>query len=267
MYRVISFYSIWMKKIFTLFLLVILNMTLMGVAVYADDAIWNQPRLFAKLNPDGMKYEFLKYYLTALQYLEKVDALQAQAPEILFNDLTLDVLNSRADHLLQENANIRVARNYVDRYRNSKNGFFLKVNKIFLHTCESLISLNSQEHELILSLISRDISGLSFDGKAKEDYLIKQNQWADQRKSVSAGILEASIYASKLLLSSQLDSGDTISRLGISAEQRQILKDFLDDFSYTEKGTDILPGQTYVEGSVAVIRKVLEDDSLGTIDW
>lgn len=254
-----------MRGVFSLWLL-IGGILMAGVVWAQEDAISQNPKMFAKLNPDGMKYEFVKHYLTALQHLQKVEQLQDDVPLIALNDISLGVLQSRADHLLQENANLRVARNLVDRYRQSDNGFILKVSEIFSNTCESLIILNSQERDLILSFINRDVSGMSFDGKAKEEYGARQNEFSSQRKAVSAGILEASIYVSKLLRSSQLSSGGQIFRLGISLDERLKLKEFLRGFGYPADVVDIQPGQTFVEGSVAVIRRILEDDSFGTLD-
>lgn len=249
-----------------LFLIFLCGALLTHIGWAQEDVISQNSRIFAELNPDGTKYEFVKHYLTALQHLQKVEQLQEDVPVIALNDISLEILRSRAEHLLQENVNFRVARNLVDRYRQSENGFILKVGEIFSTTCESLIALNSQERDLILSIINRDVSEMAFDGKAKEEYWAQQNEFLAQRKTISAGILEASIYVSKLLRSSQLSSGGQIFRLGISLDERLKLKEFLREFSYPADVIEIQPGQTFVEGSVAVIRQILEDDSFGTLD-
>lgn len=232
---------------------------------YSDVAIDN-PKTFAELNPDGIKYEFVKHYLMALEYLRKVEEMQASFPETVRADVSVETLRARAEYLSRENANIRVARNLVERYQQEENGFVLKVGEIFLNTCEVLIHLNNQERDVIMALIAGHSGGEAIDSAAVEAYLVRQNGFLQQRKAVSAGIVEASVYVSKLLLSNELNSSGQIYRLGIRLDERRKLRERLEEFPYPPGMTELQPGQTFVEGSVAVIRRVLEDDSLGNLD-
>jgi hypothetical protein len=233
--------------------------------VYSDGAIDN-PEVFAELNPDGIKYEFVKRYLMALEYLRKSEDLRESLTENLRADFSAETLRARAGQILQENANIRVARNLVERYQRGDNGFVLKAGKIFLNTCEALINLNNQERDVIMDLIARAAGGEPIGGEAAGAYLAGQNRFFQQRKTVSAGIVEASLYVSKLLLSGDLNVNGRIYRLGISIAERDKLIKQLDGFPYPPGVTELQPGQTFVEGGVAVIRRVLQDGSLGTLD-
>jgi hypothetical protein len=230
----------------------------------ADDAVRHDPALFARLNPDGDKYNFVKHYLSALSELYALEK-EAKSPQS-FTEISLEGLRERSGQILQENVRLRVARNWVTRYRQSDNGLILKVNEIFSRACDGLIALNQREREWIDEVLNRDASGVSFNHEDIEEYQRIITELAGLRKDMNAGILESSIYVSKILISAERDQNGNMIQLGLTGEERRKLQLKANEFSYPKDTGEIQPGQTFVEGAVAVIRRVLDDETYGVID-
>jgi len=86
-----------------------------------------------------------------------------------------------------------------------------------------------------------------------------------QRKEADKNIIQASILLTKVLASDKNVNGRG-HLLAITAQQRQKLLDKLDSFGSDNLDWGLKTGQSTLEGSVAVIREVLEDSLWVSID-
>jgi hypothetical protein len=210
---------------------------------------------FQKNNPDIKKYEFARSYITALSYLKAIDDRwnkQVKLIKASINDLALD------------NADLRIAKNYLVKYLNSPNALIRKTADMVVVSCEREIAVNDQEKVLWEKWYDLTSAGqASMDKQVEFDK--SQHALALQRKEEAKEIVQASVLLTKVLMSEKNTNGRG-HRLAITSKQRQKLLDKLDTFGNDTMDWGLKPGQRTMEASIAAIREILEDSIWISID-
>lgn len=237
---------------------------LSGSAVASE--MLGSSRQFRKHNPDWRKYEFTRDYLTSLGYLKKNYDRQDQ---IELSGSEVDILNRIArmrDELIQENVNLRVARNYLKRYKNqARNGLMLKVSDMFTVVCNELIDLNSEQRILLEEMHAMQRKGDLIEVSAVA-FEKRQVQINLSRRDALKKLLRSSILVTKILVSPAENYYGEFDRLGITQEQRYKLLDKIRHFDEAAYQGDLRSGQSFLEGSVVTIREILEDYNFESLD-
>ncbi len=225
----------------------------------------NNVKEFKKNNPDGNKYEFIKSYIMALEYFKKNAKHDQEAMELSSSDIEKSkVIKQFIGNLKQANVNLRIARNLLKKFKTPDNGLILKTVDSFSKVCDEQTEFNNQEKAMLTELYqaTQDATikgniGLFF----KEYHALAQN-----RKQSLNKLLEASVLASKVLVSSQANENGELMSLGITNDNRERLLKMLDGFYGQEFEGEMRDGQTFLGASVAVMKKVLEDTHLNTLE-
>ena len=220
-----------------------------------DDALHK----FSIGNPDGIKYEFVKTYIMALEYLYQNEKAEQRTAKITGSNIeNVSALSDEQSRLVQANVNIRISRNLLDRYSATENGLVNKVVETYLRYAEKQLELNNQERTLIMTLKEKATSGTSDEAAA---IWFSENivDLSRQRKESSMDLLESSLMVNKVLISHRFNQHGELFQLGITREERRSLIRRLSAFR--EEGFDGGPrsGQTFLEASISAIRQLLED--------
>jgi len=226
---------------------------------------WDLQQYISK-NPDGQKFEFVRDYIISLSYLQA--NVERRSELLSYNSSTLDEpakVSAIIQELLNENLNYRIARNLLDRYVSPENGLILKTTDLFMKLCNEQIAINNQERELLTELygIQTAEEPKEFD---KQNFIDVQRKLAQQRKKSHDKLLEASIFVTKVLVSTELDKFGEFTKLGITEAQRSKLLSRLNKFEGENFHGELREGQTYLQASIATIRKILEDFDWDTLD-
>jgi len=233
--------------------------------VYSIDIAEN-PKKFTKLNPDGNKYGFVSTYIKGLEYIYKN---VERRDSITYPDLTqlndASEVKSLINNLASENANLRIAKNLLLKYRVPDNGLVLKVTDLFISMCDELVTLNQQERNIFAELYEHEV------GKKIDEYDVMNmrehlKSIAAQRKESSGKLLQSAILLNQVLISSEPNGYGNFVNLGVTEKQRAKLIKKLDQFYGAEYEGELRAGQTFFQGSVATIRELLEDEVWGTLD-
>ncbi len=245
-------------KIF--FINVFLSVGLSGL-VLAND-LYTNPEKFKQYNPDGQKYEFVKTYIMGLGYLQQNAQRDNAARSAVFQKLKgKEKVAALIRNLNLNNVNLRVARNLVKKYRASGNGLVVKSADLFERVCDEQIELNNQEKTLLEKVSAVDNAQMMKIMNKK--FYKDQRELGMQRKESLKKMLEGSMLMSKILISDKEDKYGELVRLGITSKERKKLIEQLDKLSKDKK---VKPGQSFLQGSIAAIREILEDQSWGTVD-
>lgn len=252
-------------KIFFIALFYLTPMIFPCLSFSAEEMLGNS-RKFKEQNPDWNKYEFARDYLTSLEYLKSNSDRYEEMRTFAAKQEREKRLILLRDEMIQNNVNLRVARNYLKKYRTQvNNGLMLKVSDIFTKVCDELIGLNNQERKLLEDMYSSQAKG-------KLDQVMMEAFENDQRKIYAAkkeslkNLLQASILVAKVLVSNKENYYGEFDRLGITQEQRYKLLDKINQFNEDQYKGDLRMGQSFLEGSVVAIREVLEDYNYETND-
>ena len=226
----------------------------------------NDASQLQKYNPDGEKYEFVKDYLTSLSYLKINAKRSTSAVAVGFEDLnSTDKIKVSIDILVQENANLRVARNFLKGYKNNpQNGLIIKVTDLFEAMCDEQIDFNKREINLYKQLYeSLDKSSKS---NKKLEYKNEELALAEERRESFKKLLEASMLVNKVLISDRVNEDGKMVLLGVTREERKKLLKKLDAFYEDEYKGNLRAGQSFLQGSVSVIRELLENSDGYALD-
>ena len=219
-----------------------------------------------EFNPDGNKYDFVKDYIFSLGYLKTNEERSSQISSMSFNDLD-DVQKGREliNGFVQDNANIRVAKNLLKKYIAPENGLMLKVADLFAEVCDELVVVNKSERQLLEEFqeILEKHEMDDFDGN---DFRDKQRKLASKRRNSLKKLFEASMLVTKVLISDKEDRFDQLTKLGITSKQKEKLLEKLDKFSGEDFNGELREGQSFLQGSITVIREVLMDTSWGLLE-
>ena len=224
------------------------------------------PRLFKKFNPDGGKYKFVRDYLESLRYLAQNAENDAAVNEKLQDKGKSDQVKALTNNLIQNNFNLRIARNYLNHHnKDKKNGLILLATDQFKQVCDRLIDLNNKERALLedYSRALKEGKGETFDLKQ-----LAQNREAIQvqRKEAGQFLLETSVLVGKILVSNKQNYFGEFDTLGITQEERYALLRKLDEFKGKAFEGKARAGQTFLEASISTIRQILENYRYAALD-
>lgn len=220
---------------------------------------------FSRVNPDIGKYEFARSYITALGYMKDInDRWEKNAPKKLFADQKNKLILATLNDLALDSSDLRIIKNYLLKYLLSPNVLMRKVADIVVVSSSREIAINDQEKELWQKWY--DLNAADQVTRPKEVEFIKtQHSLELRRKEADKDIIQASVLMTKVLISDKNKNGKG-HLLAITAQQRQKLLDKLDAFGSDNLDWGLKSGQTTLEGSVAVIREVLEDSLWISLD-
>jgi len=240
---------------------------LLFIAVYAGMCV--HPAFasddFNKNNPDVMKYEFARSYITSLSYMKAIhDRWDKNAPKKLFVDQQDKMILATIEDLALDNSDLRIIKNYLLKYLLSPNMLMRKVSDIVVVAVNREIVINDQEKTLWQNWYGLNVNGQAT--RPKEINFVKtQHSLELQRKEADKNIIQASVLMTKVLISDKNENGKG-HLLAISAQQRQKLLDKLDSFGSDNLDWGLKSGQSTLEASIAVIREILEDSLWVSID-
>ncbi|MBU0469626.1 MAG: hypothetical protein KKF78_10700 [Candidatus Omnitrophica bacterium] len=219
-----------------------------------------------EFNPDGRKYDFVKDFIFSLSYLQINDERSKKVSGLSFDKLD-NVQKGREliSGFVKDNANIRVSKNLLKKYITPENGLMLKVADLFTEVCDELIAVNISERQLLTEFqeIQEKQELDDFDGKEFRD---RQRKLASLRRDSLKKLFEASMLVTKVLVSDKEDRFEQLTMLGITSRERTKLLEKLDKFGGKEFDGELREGQSFLQGSIAIIREVLMDTSWGLLD-
>lgn len=218
--------------------------------------------LFKKYNSDIGKYEFAKSYIIGLGYYSRVSGRLAREDV----DLSKGISAERSPKMIQmlidgrtlDNTEIRIARNYLGKYKTSPNGLIRQVAIDAMAAYDRLLEISTRERELWLALARVKTSGGGQDLK-EEDILHQQVGLAGQKKEVAKDLIKASLRLRVVLLSAAQCENEQCKKLALTREERNKLVDKLDVFARDVIDWGTKAGQTTLQACIASIREVLED--------
>ncbi len=221
---------------------------------------------FQKYNPDGKKYEFVKNYLVSLTYLKKNAERSQNPPEFSREEFEKgEFFKAFMDDLLRDNVDLRIARNFLKKYRTSGNGLILKTTDLFTQVCDGQIEINNRERAYVEKVYQAQING-GLESVNKKRFMQNLVGLSMERRESLKKLLEASMLINKILVSNKADDYGEFITLGVTEGQRESLLQRLDEFYEDGFQGELRQGQTFLQGSVAVIREVLGDDSWDTLE-
>jgi len=240
-----------------LLLLVISGLFITQPARAADD--------FSKNNPDILKYEFARSYITSLSYMKQIyDRWNANAPKKHFANQQKKMIMATLNDLALDNSDLRIIKGYLLKYLTAHNMLMRKVADIVVVATSREIAINDEEKTLWEKWY--DLINAAQATRPKEiDFVKVQHGLELRRKEADKDIIQASVLMSKVLISDKNKNGKG-HLLAVTAQQRQKLLDKLDSFGSDNLDWGLKAGQRTLEGSIAVIREILEDSIWISID-
>ncbi|MBF0387082.1 MAG: hypothetical protein HQL20_04415 [Candidatus Omnitrophica bacterium] len=214
---------------------------------------------FKKYNPDIDKYAFAKSFILSVSYYKRVfDRLKTEetAKAATWSDQRL-ILQYIEDRTL-DNTELRIARNYLTKFVKSQNGLVQKVSRQAIAAYEKSLALSIKERELWQVLYRFKGTGQPAD--FDEPQFIGQHlSVVAERKEADKQLLSASMLVRVILLSAVRCDSEECKDLALTKDERRKLTGYLDDFARDNMAWGIKAGQSPVEGCVAALREVLED--------
>lgn len=224
---------------------------ILSAPAYAEGA-------FKKDNPDPGKYEFARSYISALSYFYAIDQRWTQnPPKKKFAGQDLKIIRRSMEYLVWDNADLRIAKNYMVKYLYVPNALMRKASDMMIAACYRDIALNNQEKRLWQDWLDKKFLRLAIN-QDERAFIKAQEALEHKRKESDKSIIEASILMTRVLLS-QDNPDEKGHRLAITSKERNQLVDHLDRFGRLVSDWGLKDGQTTLEASIAVIREVLED--------
>ena len=214
---------------------------------------------FAKNNPDIQKYEYVRSFIAALVYIKAVHERWHRSSPVkdLKGAKDVTVMRGFLSYLIKDNADLRVAKNYIAPYLNSPNALIKKSADSFIVGCNTVIGINDKEKQIWDQWNAIKSTGLG-SRKNETAFLDAQVELALKRKEAFKNIIAASVMLTKILRSAS-NVDEKGKQLAITAVQRKRLLKSLDEVGKTNLDWGLKPGQTFHQASVAVLREILED--------
>lgn len=218
---------------------------------------------FKTNNPDRGKYEFAVSYIAALGYFNTIERRWKKSPNRKFPGNDVALMRSYVEYLIKDNADIRIAKNYLIKYLQSPNALIRKTSDMFIAACQRLIAINDKEKEIWDQWYA--VKSNNMGNKANERAFIKaQQELSYLRKSANNSIVEASVLLVKVL-KSERNKDERGRILALTNKERDKLIKNLDAYAKDMLEWGLKPGQGHVEASVGVLREILEDSIYTTI--
>ncbi len=218
--------------------------------------------LFKTYNRDIDKYSFTKNFILSISYYKRVaDRLKVEEALKLDGTSDIKVIQKFINDRTLDNTELRIARNYLIKFTSSRNGLIQQVARQSISAYDGVLALSMRERELWQSLSRFKLTGEPEDFNEK-DFIEQQLSIAAQKKEADKMLLSASMLIRIVLLSAERCGSEVCQELALSRDERFKLTGYLDDFSRDNLEWGIKPGQTPIEGCVAAIREVLEDEQV-----
>lgn len=219
---------------------------------------------FKKNNPDIGKFEFARSYISALNYLNNIDIRYKISPKKLYAGDDVQIMRGYVTYLIKDNADARIAKNYLGKYLESPSPLIRKTADTFIAACKTAIAINEKEKEIWDQWYA--VKSNNFATSKNERAFVKaQEELAFKRKEAAKSFIEASVLLTTVL-KSQRNADDQGRMLAITAKERAALLKHLDKFGKDTLEWGLKPGQSASQASVAVLREILEDSIYTTLD-
>ena len=216
-------------------------------------------------NPDVAKYEFGRSYISALSYIHNNETRWGKTPPQKLHPHQDDlIIKTSLDYLVRDNANLRIAKNYLYKYLAVPNQLMRKSADTIIVASDKVIAVNDQEKKLWEAWAALRKANQATAIKERE-FINTQDDLVMQRKEITKDVIVASSLMSNVLKSAD-NANEKGHRLALTSKQRIKLQEKLDGFAADMLDWGIKPGQTTMEASVAVIREILEDPLFKAID-
>ena len=220
---------------------------------------------FKKNNPDTGKFEFARSFISALSYVNAIHTRwEKTTPKIVYAGNDVRIMRGYVAFLIKDNADLRIAKNFLTKYLDSPNLLIRKTADTFIAVCLRQVAINDKEQQVWdqwYALKSNNMATFT-----NERIFVKtQEELSIKRKIAGQGIVEASVLLTKVLRS-QRNADEKGRVLAVTAKQREILLERLDEFGRDTLAWGMKPGQDQTQASIAIIREILEDSVYTTLD-
>ncbi len=214
---------------------------------------------FRENNPDGEKYVFARSFIAGLGYYGKLD-MRLKAEERAGNSYmrNIKVVKALVEARTLDNTELRVAKNYLVKYLDSRNLLIRKVAYNTIGAYQQHIIVSSSERRLWQSYQRFLEKGVprKFD---RESFARQMATLSEGRKAAAIAVLAAVVMFKAVLLSAQRCADEACHELALTAAEREKLVRKLDGFAGNNTDWGIKEGQATFEAAVAAIREILED--------
>ncbi|MFH0753475.1 MAG: hypothetical protein V2A70_02775 [Candidatus Omnitrophota bacterium] len=234
--------------------------------VIAISAAWGQempPQMpdqpFKQLNPDIDKYAFAKSFVSSLSYYGRM--YQRLTAEKEFGDTFFEdvkVLKTLIDDRTRDNADLRVAKNYLIKYASTPNMLIRKVAYDLAVAYENHILVSYKERQMWQAYYKFKSAGLPRDLNVDE-FKRQMEGLARDRKGAALAVLEQVMMFKKVILSAERCLDENCEELALTQKERLRLVDMLDAFARENMAWGMKAGQGTFEAAIASVREVLED--------
>lgn len=240
-----------------MFLFAIWGMAIAHPAHAADD--------FSKNNPDINKYEFARSYISALSYMKDIDDRWVEnTPKKLYPNDKKRMIMATIYDLTLDSSDLLIIKNYLRKYLLAPNMLIRKVADNAVVAVSQEIAINHEEKTLWEKWYDLNAAGQA--SRPKEiDFVKAQYSLELSRKEADKNFIQATVMMTKVLISGKNKDGKG-HLLAITSQQRQKLLDKLDSFGKDNLDWGLKSGQSTIEGSIAVVREILEDSIWISID-
>ncbi len=240
-------------------------LTLLIVCLFPILAIAQGANAFKIKNPDGDKYVFARSFIDALGFKQKIDERwHKQVSQQKYSGNDQAIIDGYMTKLVKDNADWRVARNYMDKYLRSRNALIRKSADLFIYSCERNIAVNDNA-KLLWAQWSKLTKLGAPNAIAQKEFARSQEKLDYQRKEADKVLIESTIMMTKAMLS-QNNVDERGKLLALTQKQRDALIDRLDDFARSFIDWGLKSGQTTLQACVSIIREVLEDSAWQSLD-
>jgi CheY-like chemotaxis protein len=249
------------KKILCQIILVFLIFALPCVSFAAPLTQGPVKTPFQEYNPDIDKFAFAKSFITSLSYYGRLNQRLAKEKTIGDKfDIDLNVIKALVDNRTLDNTELRIAKNYLPKYAQSKNMLIRKVAYDAMLAYEQNIMVSSSERRLWEAYYR--FKKLGVPKKLNEDDFKKQMaNLARDRKTSGMALLDAVMMFKKLLLSAKLCQDENCQKLALTQTEREKLIKKLDSFASDNMAWGIKAGQGTFQAAIASVREILEDST------
>jgi len=247
-----SIKKIWIQRTF----LLCLSVWLLGFPRFASA---QETASYKRYNPDIDKYAFTKNFILSVSYYKRVsDRLKAELDYQSSKGAGIKLILKYIEDRTLDNTELRIARNYLTKYESSNNGLIRKVSGMAITAYDTVISLSVRERELWLALYRFKTTGQPAD--FNEDQVNQKHvDIIVEKKEADKQLLSASVLVRVVLLSARRCDSADCKELVLTKDERYRLSKYLDSFARDNMEWGLKAGQSPVDGCVAAIREVLED--------
>ncbi|MBL8014301.1 MAG: hypothetical protein JNN05_10680 [Candidatus Omnitrophica bacterium] len=224
-----------------------------------------QESLFKKNNPDIAKYDFTRSYISSFAYLQSLDKRLQESQNRDSKGNVFKFIQWNLDRLGKDNMDLRIAKNYVSKYFTVPNPLMRKVIDTYVYACDQLVDVNRLERDLWQKMYEDNKQG-EISPQQDKKFLSDQQGLSVRRKTAMVSLAESAALAAKLMLSENTKEKQATKRLALTSKERDQLLRKLDTYAGDNLDWGMKPGQTYLQGAIAMIREVLEDPTYLSAD-